>query len=709
MNKVLTLTLTLCWLFLTALGSHINLSLGEAPSDTQPVSSADTDRWTKQLYSADPAIRSSAAISLLRTDSQKALEPLLGILNDSSAATAPAHKNGTMAVSNDAVLISVIKAFGFKGDDRAIGPLIDLLQNNNPDIRQNACEALGNLHSSKAIQRMSANLLNSGFPPESRVLLAQALGKTMEQEAIEPLVTVLREAADTGLQNTALEALRHISGKSFGKNPSDWEEWWAINRHKTREEWLRDIVTKLEVTNEQLKEKNVAVEKELAKKSLTLLKKAAENKDQKVLIEASRSQYPEVRVAATKALAQLDDPETVSTLTAALLNDSEKDVRVAAAQSLGELGDESAVESLLRALNDENVSVRENAARALANFKGEDVVKSLIGLLNENTTPVAIAAVEALGQIGSTEAVEPLSELLNSKKAKVREVAAIALGKIKDPRAVDPLINSLKDPEERVRWYAADSLGSIGNSEGVEPLIGLLSKDSPRVRESAATALGQIGDERAIEALVQATGDADKRVAEQAADALLSIDVQSYEAMEYLADTFYDHTDYKRASQILEKQVSKFSASEAYKDKISGRRLKLAISYQQQKDWQKAAEQYDMLLSEQKTKDLDIIIALVECLKELKQYGRMLELYSTWMKEQPERATLWWEGRLEIIYTLFEQGNYEKIQKLVDEFQLEDPELGGPRLKRQFLEIAESSTGKSAHAQRDRAETSIVP
>jgi len=157
------------------------------------------------------------------------------------------------------------------------------------------------------------------------------------------------------------------------------------------------------------------------------------------------------------------------------------------------------------------------------------------------------------------------------------------------------------------------------------------------------------------------------------------------------------------------KQISKFSTSETHKDKIRDRRLKLAIAYQQQKDWQQASEQYDMLVSEQKPKDLNLMVALIECLKELKQYTRMLEHYSVWIKEQPEHATVWWEGRLEIIYTLFEQGNHEKIQKLVDEFQLEDPELGGPRLKRQFLELAESSASKTAHAQMGRAATHILP
>ncbi|MFQ5956196.1 MAG: HEAT repeat domain-containing protein [Candidatus Brocadiales bacterium] len=705
MNRLLILTL--CLPLLTALGSYKNPIMGEVSPGAPSASAADIDRWTKQLYSPDPATRSSAAISLLGLNEQKALKPLLNILNLSHAASRPVQKNGNTSVSDKEVLISVIKVFGFKGDDRAIGPLIDLILHDDPDIRLSACEALGNLHSSEAIQRMSANLLNPGFPQESRALLARALGHTMEQEAVEPLISVLKEAKSRELQDTALEALRHVSRQSFGRDPSVWEDWWATNKYKTREQWLRDLVAKLGEANEQLQEQSDALEKELAEKTLSLLREATEKRDHKAILDAMRSEYPEVRVSATKALSQLDNPDAVSTLVTAL-NDSDKGVRAAAAQALGELGDEKAVEPLLHALNDEDISVRESVARALASFKGMNVVESLINLLTESTVPVATAAAEALGRIGNAEAVEPLSSLLNSKEPKVREVAAIALGKIKDARAVAPLINSLRDPEERVRWYAADSLGCIGSSEGVEPLIELLSKDSPRVRESAAVALGQIGDERAIEPLVQAMKDPDKRVAEQATDALLSVDIQSYEAMGYLADTFYTHEDYNKASQILEKQISKFSTSDAYKKKIPDSRLRLAIAYQQQKDWQKAATQYDVLLSEHNPKNLDIMVALVECLKELKQYDHILELYSSWMTEMSERTMMWWEGRLEIVYLLFEQGNYEKIQKLIDEFQLEDPQLGGPRLKRQFLELAESSTGK-AHAQRGRAETSIVP
>lgn len=705
MNKLITLAL--CLSIIALLDSHRNPVIGEVPPSAPSASPADIERWTKQLYSPDPTIRGSAAISLLSLDDPKAVRPLLNILNRQYETETLQQRDGTTSPSNTEVLISVIKVFGFKGDDRAVRALIELLQHDDPGVRQCACEALGKLHSTKAIQMMSANLLNPGYPKDSRSLIALALGRTMEQAAVEPLISVLKEARDDELLDAAVEALRYISKQSFGRNPSEWEDWWEANRYKTPEQWLRDIVVRLEEANKKLQEQVEALEKELAEKTMTLLGEAAEKRDQKALLEAMNSEYPEVRVSAAKALSRLHNPDTVPSLIKALTDHEEK-VRAAAAKALGELGDESAVRPLLHALKDKSALVKENAARALANFKKTEVVESLVDLLTGSASQVVRAAAEALGQIGSVEAVEPLSKLLNSDEPKTREVAAIALGKIKDPSAVAPLINSLKDPEERVRWYAADSLGSIGSSEGIEPLIELLSKDSPRVRESAAIALGQIGDEKAIEPLVQAMEDPDKRVAEQAADALLSIDVQSYEALQYLADTFYARDDYSRASQILERQISKFSTSEAYKDKIQDSRLKLAIAYQQQKDWQKAATQYEVLLSQHNPKNLDIIGALVECLKELKQYDRLLELYAEWMKKIPEHATMWWEGRLDIVYILFEQGNYEKTRRLIDEFQLEDPELGGPRLKRQFLELAESSTGKT-HAQRGMAETFIMP
>lgn len=701
MKKFLVLTFSLSLLVLCGLK---NTSLVEAFSISSQESTAEIEKWTRQLYSPDPAIRSSAAVSLLDLGHSDALEPLLSILRGNPPVPTTGELKEEHTSGRD-VLISVIKAFGFKGDDRAVKPLIELLKNEDHEIMQSSSETLGKLRTPKAIQAMATGVLDLQYPLGSRVLLAQSLGQTREREAVEPLLMVL-QSPETELQNAASAALRLISKQTFGRDLSRWQEWWELNKVKTHEQWLEDITKELEEDTEELEAQNEALKKELADKTIALLGSVTQNKDYKVLLEAMKSGHPEVRAFATKKLADLKDPNFIPAFIDAL-KDKEKEVRASAALALGEMRDERAVNPLINALWDEDILVKEKSAVALASYKSKPVMDALILSLRGGETPVVIAAAVTLGQIGNPEAVEPLIELLSSKEAKVRETAIMALGRLKDPMAVKPIIEALQDKEERVRWYAADSLGSIKNSEAIEPLIQTLSKDSTRVRESAAVALGQLGNERVIEPLVKAMADPDKRVADQAADALLSIQTQSFEALDYLADTFYNMKDYNRASLILEKQISQFSSNGPYQTKVLDSKLKLARAYHLQKDWQKAAVLYD-LLSTQKPKDMEIKMGLVKCLKEVKQYDRLQELYALWMKELPEQAQDWWQGRVELLNILFEEGNYVKIEKLVDSFLLEDPELGGPTFKGKILALAKRSAGKALSHSGDTG-TSTIP
>lgn len=677
--------------------------MGQVAQRPSPELATEIDTWARQLYSPDPAIRSSAAVSLLGLGHPTAVEPLLNVLKGSRAIPELAPGNG-MAPQRD-ILVSVIKAFGFKGDERAVLPLIDLLQDADPEVRQNTSKTLGKFSSPRAVEEMSIRLLDQKYPLGTRVLLAQSLGQTRQRYAVEPLLSAL-QSEEKDLQEAASEALSQVSKQSFGRDVPKWQEWWKINKAKTDEQWLEYIVVKLQEANEQLQEQNEALKKELAEKTVSLLGEAAGRKDTKPLLEAMRSAYPAVRVFATRRLSELKDPSIVPTFIVAL-KDKEKEVRGAAVQALGETPDERAVNPLINALWDEEASVREKAARALAHYKGKTVVGALIVALKSDETLLVGAAVEALGQSGDVEAVGPLIELLGSKDPKVREAAAASLGKLKDPRATKPLISALRDNEERVMWYAADSLGSIKDVEGVEPLIELLSTESARVRESAVVALGQIGNERAIEPLIKVMQDPDKRVAEQAADALVSIQTQSFEAMDLMANTLYTSKDYKRASKVLEKQIAQFSSQDLYKEKVIERKLLLARAYHHEKEWQKAVALYDVL-SEQKPRDLEIKQGLTRCLMEVKQYDRLLDLYARWLKELPDSAQEWWKGRMEVMTTLYEQGNYAKVESLVDSFQLENPDLGGPLFRHRFLELAEKSNSR-AHVNKGKAGTSVVP
>lgn len=668
-----------------------------APTPPDVLLAGEVERWIRQLYSPDVATRSSAAISLLTSNHPVAMEAMLNILKG-----APAHASIPRGdkVQEKEVLVSVIKAFGFKGDDRAAAPLMELLKSEEQEVREAACQSLGRLRTPKAIGQMAAQLQEPQYPVAAKVLLISALGHTRDKEAVEPLLALLG-SKEKELREAAAESLSLMAMQSFGKIEK-WQAWWDLNRVKSREQWLVDIIERLEAANKELKNENESLKKEVAQKTIALLSEAVSQKNPKPLLEAMKQGHTEVRLFAIKEVSKLNDPSVFPQIIL-LLADKEKEVRAAVVQALGEIGEEAAsaqggpgpkvTDALLSALKDEEALVRERAARALGKFRQGPVVDALIDILKRDDTPVVLAACESLGQIGNHKAVEPLSELLNSPEAKIRETVAVALGRLKDLRAVAPLIAALKDKEERVRWFAADGLGNLKDQQAVEPLVALLSDRSARVREAAAEALGKIGSEKALEPLLKAMTYPDKKVVERTSEALLGLRIDNFDALSQLAEALYNNKDYKHASQVLERQLTQFSTEENYKEKLWASRHKLAKIYHLQKDWQKAIILYDTLSEYDKT-DMEIKTGLAVCLMETKQYDRLLELYSQWMKELPEHSKECWKGRLNVLNALFEQGNYTKVVKVIDIFLMEDPELGGPDLKSKYLELAERSIRK---------------
>lgn len=634
------------------------------------------DEWTGQLHSHDPTIRSSAAVSLLNLNLLNAQEPLVRILKD--------------AREREDVKISVIRAFGFARDDRATDILISLLDSDSAEIQNAVVETLGELKTPHSILMISEAMLDPQRSLNAKMLLAKALGNTNDRDAIEPLIKMLA-AEDPGLREVAKKSLEKITKLSSSNDPAWWNKWWELNKTKTREQWLEDLVVKQEEHEKHLESKIEEIKLEVAQKSIKLLETRPDKTDPKPLIEALRSDYPEVKIFAAKELVKLKDPSVVEVLIQAI-SDTSEEVRIEAIQALGDLGDERAVKPLVDAMDDESLAVREKTARSLGKLGKQEAGDALILSLSKNTDlSIVCATIEALGQIGESRAVDPLLGFLTHKESQIRECTAAALGKLRDSRAVDALIAALNDEQERVRWYAADSLGKIGNPVGVDSLMKLLSDTSARVRESAVTALGQIGNEQAIESLIKALQDSDKRVAEQAAESLSTIKKMNFDSMDTVATTFYVNKDYKRAEYLLEKQIAEYSNQPELQEKVSQTKIKLAKTLFALRDWQKALGLYEELVK-QFPNDNTLKPELIQCLKETKQFDRALEWCSGWVKENPENKPWCWQSRLDIAKTMFAQERYEKVKSLIDGLKVEDPDFGGEPFKASFLELGEQSS-----------------
>jgi HEAT repeat protein len=646
------------------------------------------EEWAEQLYSHDPTVRSSAAVSLLGLDLLHAQEPLVRILRYNK--------------EREDVQISIIKAFGFTRDERATEILITLLDNESTAIQAAAEEALGMLKTRSALRKMSESLLNPNQSLNVRILLAKIFGNMNDRDTVDPLIRIL-ETNNRELRETAMKSLAKITKEASNNNPTWWKEWWARNKAKSREQWLEDILSRQEENTQVLELKIERMKLEVAQKAIKLLETRPDKTDPKPLIDAIQSDHSSVRIFAAKELAKMKDPSVIDALSNAI-TDKEEEVRIEVVQALGDIDDGKAVESLLYSLHDESLAVREKAVKSLGKLGKRGTEDALILALNSNTNVSIICAIiESLGQIGNIRSVEPLIAHITHREPKVRELTAVALGKIRDDRAVEPLVAALSDDHERVRWYAADSLGKIGNPAGVESLIKLLSDGSPRVRESAVTALGQIGNQQSIESLINALQDVDRRVAEQAAESLLNIKRIDFEVMDTVASAFAAHKDYRRAEIVLERQIAGYSAQPEFREEILQSKIKLAKTLVAAKELQKAIALYEELVK-QIPDDDTIKSHLIQCLKEMRQYDRALEWYTVWIKETPLNKQLYWQGRMDIANILFEQGRYEQVRNLITRLQAEDPNLGGNEFQPNFERLAELSITELFNTKRPEPE-----
>lgn len=644
-------------------------------------------RWKKKLYSKDPTIQTAAAVSILGLEYPPAYELLKDILQNPKKTS---------------ITVAVLKAFGFAGDDEVLMLIIPFLDNESDEVKSAATETLGKIKTDRAHKMMISHLLDAQQSIESRTLIVQAIGDVRNRESVEPLIDVLK-LEEESLQVASHSALVKITRQSIGLDVDKWEEWWDLNKVKSREVWLEEIVEELEETVKHVKAENAVLNKEIAKKSIEFLTLSSNNSDISIFLDAAKSKYPEVRAFAVNELAKRKPPESVDIFSELLL-DENLTVKIVAAQALGEIADKRTLASLLEVINVDNPDFQVEVVKALGRIGMVNAVDSLILLLESKSIKLLKATTEALGQIGDVKALNHIIPLIQAEEPGVRESATIALGKIRDERSVVPLIEALSDKGERVRWYAADSLGKLKAKKAVDPLIKLLEDSSARVRESATTSLGQIGDEKAVSYLTKMLDDQDERVVEQASDALIAIAGGELKALDNLSDIFFLKNDYARATKVLEKQLARFSENE---EALWKSRIKLAKSAALTGNHEKAIDLYSKLV-EHFPENIEFKNELLHSMLEMKQYEMALERLSEWLNGPYNHKELFWNIRLEIIETIFNDGKYEKVNAFVDKFKLENPDLGGVQLRTEFLNLKEKSLINIKEVNSDNREVELL-
>ncbi len=221
-------------------------------------------------------------------------------------------------------------------------------------------------------------------------------------------------------------------------------------------------------------------------------------------IKASRSRRWWRRLEAAINLGTMHSQDAVSALIDAIRDPSE-DVRLAAVRALGQLNEPRGLQLLLDAMEGGG-----------GRWTGSSIVEVLVGVgphiapeivpRLESTTNInaRLLYVQLCGLLQITAALGSLLLLLGDTDRETRISAARALGQIGDISAVESLITSLDDKSWEVGAEAARALGSLGDKQAVQKLKQVLSDDNWWVRHNAADSLYRLGEE-GVEALRDAS------------------------------------------------------------------------------------------------------------------------------------------------------------------------------------------------------------
>lgn len=349
---------------------------------------------------------------------------------------------------------------GDVGNQEAIGHLIPLLKDKDEYVRQAAARALGKLKDKKAVEPLIQSLKDSEM--SVRVFSAWALGEIQDTRAIEPLCNSIFDK-ETKVKEQSFEALRRF----------------------------REPISRTTMVNTLIKNAKVRSSAEL------------------MLSKLIRLEGKEVILRAT------EDPEGNKTKTIRnyidLMEANIQNVSDIAVKALEDYPDTGMVASELANYIGSQTGTPTQSLSMLGRFKDRRALPILLVALDKMKDPFYRSkVVNAMSDLGDKEAAEPLCQILVDDKEipGIRMAAARALGKLGDARAVEPLLQILRDERtsKEVKRDVTSALGAFKDRRAVEPLINILKDEDEDIwlRVAAASSLGDIGDERAIQSLKDA-------------------------------------------------------------------------------------------------------------------------------------------------------------------------------------------------------------
>lgn len=321
---------------------------------------------------------------------------------------------------------------------------------------------LETLRSSKRLDKRFAPMLNARLAseksPETRAVIARALGELKDPSSVEPLAAAL----DVNTSDGATSRMNAAIAQALGDIKDPRGSTALISLLRSRDDYVRqDAIAALGELRAQ-----AAVP--------TLVELALDDKSP-----------PAVNRRAIVALGDIGDPRAVPTLLKAMFKQRGNTVFAQEASfALFQVGKPAA---------DALTSVLEGKDRELSSWaRSNDVVEAV----------VLVRAAESLGDFRATSAEPALVRQLSYKTTApeqtlyARMAAASTLGKMRSAQGRNALEKMLDEPEPLARAEYARALVLIGGREALPALQRSAGQGPWEARQYAIGALGMLGDER---------------------------------------------------------------------------------------------------------------------------------------------------------------------------------------------------------------------
>jgi HEAT repeat protein len=353
---------------------------------------------------------------------------------------------------------------GYPG--REPGPLLQALEDDDPDVRAEAAAAAGRVRAPGAVPILLDWLTDPD--PGSRAAALAALGKLGDPAAGAVLLPALSDVSpqvrrEAVLAIAATGAAAHVLALRAGLLDADAEVRSAAAR---------------------------ALGARRAVGARAALQASATDRD------------GDVRAAVLRALGQIGGAGSVAVLARALASDRQESVRLAAAAGLGALGDHAAVPALSASLRRGGARVGEAAVAALGGIDHESARRALIDAL----------AIPALQPAATLALVHHARRLTDAATWATRAPsAAPQAAALRDPtapleRLIGSLASALSASDGSARRAIAEALAKLAGVTSIESAVLALTTSlrsaSDEQAETVLGALAQSGDDRALPALL---------------------------------------------------------------------------------------------------------------------------------------------------------------------------------------------------------------